>query len=389
MMVISCDNKKNKEVKPDTFVKIYDDKDLSKSYTPYEIKQTDDEGFLIIGGTDIPESDFPGVFIMKTDKDGNIISQQVLTSDYVNPVRSLIKANGNFYFFCMNRLTLQAKLIKLDQSGAYTEVAQMDDIIYPLYTSLNSDNSSFNLLHYNRDDKKTALAKISITGSKTSETSFDIGYGDFDAEQSIIQDLTGHGKRLPFFCGQIGSTYYFNGYYLYTMSLVFFNMGGTTPTSVVQGYKDERAISSLVNVSGNYFAVSRYGYGENQFIPHVTINYNSPSVTSSSDMIGKVMAELEPDAFVYTNKVSVAGVSAIAYGSTTKSKQIGLYFYDENSGSLLGSQHLGFTNPYEIASFTQTSDNGLAILGTTWIAGRYPRTCMFKLSQDELSSTIK
>ena len=47
-----------------------------------------------------------------------------------------------------------------------------------------------------------------------------------------------------------------------------------------------------------------------------------------------------------------------------------------------------FLNPFEIANLVQTSDGGLAVCGTTYLAGRFPRICIFKLSKNKLSENV-
>ncbi|WP_052430185.1 hypothetical protein [Sporocytophaga myxococcoides] len=390
LFITSCDIKKNKDVKPETFLKIYDHSDITSEYIPYDIQQTADEGFLILGGRKVAESPFKGVYVMKTDKDGNFVSEQNVPSDYVNPVNQLVKVGNQVFFFCMDRLSLEAKLMKIDEAGLASEVAGLG-LLYPLSASLNGDNNSLTLLSYNREDKRTVVSRISTSGAILNQKSFDIGFGDFDAEQSIIEHLSGQGKHLPFFCGQLNNnTYYFNAFYRYTLSLVFFDMLSTDRTprvGLVQGYQDERVISSLV-FKGNGFAISRFAYGDNFFIPNVTLNYAPNAVSSSSDIPGNKMFELKPDANVVLKNCALNNGNTLVYGSDTKSGQIALYFYDVNSGMLLGNKYLGSMNPYTLAGYTVANDKSLVVAGTTWIAGRFPRICIFKVSKEELDEAM-
>jgi len=79
----------------------------------------------------------------------------------------------------------------------------------------------------------------------------------------------------------------------------------------------------------------------------------------------------------------------LIYASNTRSKQIALFIYDQTNGEFLGSRYLGFSNPFEIANLITTSDGGIAVCGTTYVAGRFPRICLFKIGKDEFSSSIK
>jgi len=386
----ACDIRKNKDVKPETFLKIYDHSDITSEYSPYDIQQTVDEGFLILGGRKISDSPFKGVYVMKTDKEGDFVSEQYVSSDYVNPVKQLIKVGNQVFFFCMDRISLETKLMQIDESGNATEVAGLG-LLYPLYAALNADNNSLTLLSYNREDKQTVVSKVSTQGIILNRKAFDIGFGDFDAEQAIIEHLSGQGKQLPFFCGQLnGNIYYFNAFYRYTLSLVFFDMLSTDRNprvGLVQGYQDERVISSLV-YKGNGFALSRFAYGDNFFIPDVTLNYAPNTVSSSSDIPGNKMYELKPDANVVLKNCALNNGNVLVYGSDTKAGQIALYFYDVNSGMLLGNKYLGAMNPYTLAGYTVASDKSLVVAGTTWIAGRFPRICIFKVSKEELEEAM-
>jgi hypothetical protein len=74
----------------------------------------------------------------------------------------------------------------------------------------------------------------------------------------------------------------------------------------------------------------------------------------------------------------------IVYGSNTKSKQIGLYFYDEATGEFLGSEYVGYSNPFEIGSVIQTAEGDLVVSGTTYLVGRLPRLCLIKIPERSL-----
>ena len=100
------------------------------------------------------------------------------------------------------------------------------------------------------------------------------------------------------------------------------------------------------------------------------------------------MLELVPDARVYIERLTVDERNVLVFASTTKNGQIIIILYDEIDGAWLGTDYLGFSNPYEVKSIKETSDGGLAILSETSVAGRFPRASLFKLSPDELSKII-
>jgi hypothetical protein len=86
---------------------------------------------------------------------------------------------------------------------------------------------------------------------------------------------------------------------------------------------------------------------------------------------GFSLPELTPEAHVKILRTTINEKDVVIYASTTQSRQIGLYFYDATSGAFMSSRYLGFSNPYEVASLTPTKDGGLAVCGTTYVAGRF------------------
>jgi hypothetical protein len=227
---------------------------------------------------------------------------------------------------------------------------------------------------------------VSTAGSILNSIEYDIGIGNFDVEEPIIDHLTGNGKTLPFLCGSLGNgTYFFNGFYNYTLSMVFFNFGSTGMPGVLQGYKDERCISSALFLpETNKFALSGYAYGNNTLYPAAEVSYSGGSIASGSDLVGYSMPELNTDARVIVKKETLNGKNLLVYGSDTRSGQIALYFYEVETGTLIASKHLGYTNTFLFGNSIKTADEGLAIAGVTYLSGRFSRLCLYKVPKEDL-----
>jgi hypothetical protein len=116
---------------------------------------------------------------------------------------------------------------------------------------------------------------------------------------------------------------------------------------------------------------------------------NTTGISSSTDLGGNALPELVANAPVKIIRVTIGTKKIALYGSNTRSNQIALFGYDESSGEFMGSRYLGFSNPFEIASMVSTTDGGLAICGTTYVAGRFPRICLFKLSKEEVTKSFQ
>ncbi|WP_018342436.1 hypothetical protein [Cytophaga aurantiaca] len=386
-IAFSCDMKKNKEAKPSGFLKIYNENTYSNQYTPLDIEQTSDGGFLILSAAKIEISAFPGVYIMKIDKDGAVQATELLSDIYVSAAPNLVRNGNQYYLVCMDRQNLGTYILEVSESGESDQHAFIDVIQYPLSVELDEASGQLLIQHYNKDDLQTLVTRVSTTGSVSASRAFGIGSGGFDVEQPIIDHLTGNGKKYPFLNGKLsGNTYYFNGFYNYTLSLCMFdfNWDAEDDPAAAQGYRDERCISSVVSMGGNTIATSRYAYGDNFIIPSATVPVTSGSFSTSSDMQGFLIPELIRDAPITLKLMTLNGRSILVYASTTKSSQVVLFAYDAVTNQLIGTKYLGATNPYAMANIVQTTDDGIAVLATTQVAGRFSRIAVFKLGKDEL-----
>jgi hypothetical protein len=386
-ILYSCDIKKNKDAEPAGFLKIYNENTYSNQFTPLDIEQTSDEGFLILSAAKISISAFPGIYIMKVDKNGDVQSTKLLSDTYVSAVPNLIRDGNQYSFVCMDRQSLGTYIMQVSESGTTTETGFIDVMQYPLSVELDETSGKLIVQHYNKDDLLTLVTLVSKTGVVSASRAFTIGSGGFDVEQPIIDHLTGNGKRYPFLTGKLsGNTYFFNGFYNYTLSLCMFDFSwnDTDDPAAAQGYRDERCISSVAPIGGNKIATSRYAYGDNFIIPSTTVPTASGNFSANSDMNGYLIPEFIRDAPMCLKAMTLNGKNVLVYASTTKSSQVALFAYDAISGQLLGTKYLGATNPYAMANVIQTSNGGIAVLATTQVAGRFSRIAVFKLSSGEL-----
>ncbi len=376
----ACVEETNPALDESTFTKIYDNYQFSASYYPIDIQQTSDGGYLILGGRRLTTTTFSGIYLLKADKFGNFVSDVSIDESYVNPVGDLMKIGADYYFLCMDPLTLQTHIARVDaDGGGFTPVPASASLTYPAAASL--DNTNIVALSYNSVTLQTVISVITPTGSVTSSKGYTIGAGE-GVEEPIINHYLRTGRQFPFQTGRSGGLYFFNGFYNYTFSLVFTNLSQDVPNGVVQGQQDDGGFSAVVPVAGNTFAAARFNFGDNFLLPRVTLN--SSGITSSTDLGGFTLPELRANATVRIIRATLKNQDVLVFAANTKSNQVGLYFYDEGTGEFLSSRYVGYSNPLEVASIRQTAEGDLIICATTYVAGRFGRFCLVKISQNDI-----
>lgn len=383
--LVSCVEDSDPDFEKETFTSIYDHDEFSSTFYPIDVAQTPDGGYLILAEQKIVESNFRGVYLLRADEFGDFVKELRLEEQYVNPVGRLMDIGGEYYFFAMDALSLQAQLVKVDAQAEAASVVPVGGITYPSAGSL--DGTNFLLLSYNHTDKNSVVSIHNATGDFIREPKqFSIGAGD-DVEEPIMNHFIHTGRKFPFQVGRTSGLYFFNGFENYTFSLVFTDMMKEGPIGVVQGQQDDGGFSAVLPLSNDRFAASRFNFGDNYFLPGIDLPTNGPAV--GSYLGGLMLPELIPNAPVKILHATIGSTSTLIYASDTRSKQIGLFFYKEDTGEFISSRYLGFSNPFEIAALIRTADDGLAVCGTTWLAGRFPRICLFKISKEELSRQVE
>jgi hypothetical protein len=386
--VFSCTEKSDPVFDEQNFTSVIDNKVFSSGIYPIDIRQTSDGGYLILAERAIQESTFRGVYIMKADKYGKFTAETTLDDNFVNPIGPMLSSGTNIAFICMDAFGQQAQIVTVDENASNAAIRDVAGFTYP--AAVGPDGNGFVLLSYDQENKNTVVSRHNIDGTliPNNSVALPIGAGE-DVEEPIINHFLRTGKRLPFQIGKIpGGAYYFNAFYNYTLSLLFANNINKDATlGVVQGQQDDGGFSAVYPLGGNKFAASLFNFGDNFFLPNVNLQTNGTSI--GLELGGYSFPELTPNATVKIVSVPIKATNTLIFASDTKSKQIGLFFYNESTGTFLSSRYLGFSNPFEVSSLTATSDGGLIVCGTTYLAGRFPRICLLKISKDELSKQVQ
>lgn len=385
LLLVGCAEKENAALSTERFNAIFDNNQFDLSYKPIDMVQTLDGGYLILGGKDKPtepevegvSGPFTEIYLLKVNKLGNFEKELEVPGTLVHPVGRLTVIGDKYFFVGMDN-NVEGQLISIDQNLESLTNTPLG-ITYPMAMAF-VDNQSFLIQSYNHVDQETVISLFSQTGTVINQMAYPIGVGDKDLNQIILDHFLPQREKIPFDVGKTATQYYFNGFINYTLSLVFTDFNNENPPRV-EGQQENGGFSALTPLTGNKFAAARFNFGDNYLLPNVVIDAAGSPNINDDVYSGLYFRELVLNAPVKIHRTTLSGKPVVIYGSNTISKQIGLYAYDENNGALLGTQYLGFSNTYEIANIITTTDGGLAISGVAYMAGRFPRVCLFKLSK--------
>lgn len=387
VVLFGCSEESNPRFDTENFMSVFDDNRFDASTFPIDFKQTPDGGFLVLGGRADTTTNYTAIYLLKTDEFGKFVKEiEVDVETAVHPIGRLAEVQGQYYFFCMDNSSQVAQIATVDANLESVEITPVQNgLRYPAAVAFV--DGGFVMLSYDDFGKQSIISLVNVSGGVTASKGYSIGVGD-EILEPIIKHFIRTGKKYPFEVGKVSSSlYFFNGFYNYTFSLVFTNISSDDPVGVVQGQHDEGGFTAVLPLGGEKFAASRFNFGDNYLLPNKVLSTTGPTI--STKLGGYSLPEMVPNARVRILRATVDSKNVLIYGTDTKAKQIALYFYDEAEGTFINSRYLGFSNPFEIGSLIQTEDGGIAVCGTTYLAGRFPRICIFKLSKEELSNSIK
>lgn len=376
---------KEDDVPVTSFARIFDHSNYNLDYRPLDVEETAD-GYMILSTATLDRSQFPGVQLVQITEEGDFDANFTFDENTIAPTSDLMRIDSTFYFFGMDPVSLRANLVSFNSGFGNITITPLNaPLYYPLAATLTS-GGQFLLLSYNPEDMLSVLAIVDAAGSVGSVAGYSIGPGS-DVEEAIIDHyLQPEEKALPFFCGEVsGSSYYFNGFFNYSMSLVFSDFGAD-PTGVVQGQFTDAGIRSVLPISGSTFAISGYQFDDNYIYPSVALT--TSGLSSSVDLYTSNAAEWRPYTPVALKDYTLNGVDYIVYAAETKSRQIALYLYEKNTGNFAGLTYVGYANPFTLSSMTVDAENHLVVLGTTFVAGRFKRIYVEKISENDLEKRV-
>ena len=376
----ACDIRDNTVEPMRNFARIYESGNFETSVFPMDIKQTADSGFVILGRTPSQNSSFHSVYLMKAAKDGAFEWEHV-SDQFVNPVSGLLAAGGGGWrFFCMDEKQFGTRLVQVGPTPQAVAHIAADSLKFPV--AAGATPSGYLLQVVDDEYKNTRLLALDGNGGVRWSSRFEI----FESvEEKLVDHLTHQRRPFPFFVGETSAgTAYFNGFSNFTLSLNFV-AGGRPTGTVINGERYDSGLSNALSLGGDAMALARHkGNGASVLVPQFATAVGG-GLQAAKDIVGNELPELTPFARVIIKRETIGGRNVTLYGSDTKNGQIVLFAYEESTGNLLGVRYLGSANGFEIGGFTLTNDGGMAVAGRTYVAGRFPRIVIFKLSPDDVN----
>jgi hypothetical protein len=395
LVSLSCDPKFTPGDPAESFSKVYDITDELIVLEAVDMKQTPDGGYIILGKLEnVP-------YLLRVDRAGNFLwevrEEFFPFAAYLHPIPGISILNqpeGLTYFLFCSKQTADGtsstiallKVIETDPSRGFTEVPLTlehpgGSFDIPLDAKRTPDQKML-LLAVDAFSNQVLFSKINPDGSPVWEKMFPFSfacanmYPVLDQRNHFFESME-HGEN-PFYSFQS---------YLPRDGVPFPGCFGITLVNPVDGTPFETFPVPLP-----FIALHRHGFtasgailveGAVYFFIDTRIDreFGQENLLLQFDLIAS-----RP---VYTRAVNLDDQEILLFLGSEKTKRIVLTAYNLSRGSIVpNKKYFGHTNVYEAAGLTRTADGGLAVLGTTYLAGQLGRICLFKLSKEELEQLV-
>ena len=375
------DEKDNSD-SPNSFTKIYDDPNYDNDYYPCDIKQDSDGGYIILARSAYPYSPY----LLKINQAGKKEWGKKIDQTYDDPIREIHIGEDGYYFFCEYRSSSNPVLLRVKQNEEPTEEAVfygsspvsasfLSGKEYLLITTTGHYSWSPTYIKYTQDDIDGV--KYPYGGCGYSEREFHLTgkigdeyfYYQTYSKQDTGNESTFPNKNDP--CFKLRISGLDSGPFECDINIPFIALklhNIPAPTDC-----DNLKVSGAIEREG---AERKYI----EFIINGTING-----TSRMDV-----RELSATYPVYIEEMNIDNKDYIFFAGTTVFQSIKLYAYDLEAPNVQPKTKIfGVANSYYAYGLIKTTDNGLAILGETYVSSAGSRICLIKLSEKDLIEMVR
>lgn len=396
----------------ESFSKIYDRPDKA-TYTAVDIKQTDDGGYIILGkqkkeeprpyvlrldreGSVLWETSYDDFVSRDNPKNGDFVEQEEELDSYIEPISDILIFGKEYYIFCslMKRSEdpdlIYLALLKLSETEHSPSAVQLtskfgDYFVVPMDAKTTADGHIL-LFALNVLDNNISFQKINCEGFSIWENNaflFDVvcsnQYPVIDNRYNFIEPAENPDNN----------GYYFHGYYNSNISypdcfkIMWFKPPLESQKSTIKEWNmADRPFIAMAWSNGKLFGAR---------LDNNTIRFVVNSELNKEDIEAHEIEQLElrESSTVCIKSMDVNNRPVVFFVGSAKSNRIVLYTYNLSDGRFSPKKYFGHTHIYEASALIETIDNGLAILGTTYVAGQLGRLCLFKLSKTDLDNIQK
>jgi hypothetical protein len=376
ILVSGCEVDQKDILPENEFVKIYNHPDQQIAYHPAGVLQLSDGGYLILSGVKVDTSviEYPHANLIKTNSLGEV--EWTRDYDQYAPTPRLFQRSGSVGFVAMD-LLLNAYAVEINVSNGDVTGQHDLGLTSPLYSYVDQQN---NLLVLGYDYVARSSWISLFDGSFGLQRSVKVNV-EQDLENQVQKHMNKSGTQFPFFIGEwtegSQSGYYVNCFYNYTLRTVFFESAGLTMMGNIYSFQTGEAVSSLIQRTGNRYALTRFYSDNNYFLGDVEVDINTSQ--NFNDVTGEILRELVHDAKVLSKEMRVGTASYILFASQTNSNSMVTYQQAADADSLIATHYHQFNERVEVSDIIQTSEEGVALLGQIFILGKYQRPVLVKL----------
>lgn len=388
----ACKKHKENKIEPDKeYVRYVDSDSIDADVTPLDMVRTPDDGYLILGSSPRMGKQYHKVYFLKVTKEGEFQWEVYLPDQYLNPVSELIWKDGAYHLFCMNESTATV-LLRLNESEKTVEsIKSWPSLLQPLHCSATPDGG-FLILNVDLGDKFTGISKVNN------------GLGMEWSEQYYFEDIFAiyiqrhvwrEGSPLPFTTGVVRNgnqavAYYFSAVVESNFSTFFVSPANGKADGMVQidGGGMYAKMNTILPLGGDNFSFSHHDRMDNNFLVPLYKQPLNGVLTPTSKLRGQTFPEMQAGARIVSSRCSLAGRDVVLFATNTKSKGVAIYAYDAGSGEYLGSKSFSLETPMELGDLVPASDGGMMVMSKTYMASRFARMCLWKLSEEEVKKMV-
>src|SRR5688572_25855530 len=115
LIVFACSEESGEVSESENFTKVYDNNQFSASYSPVDVLQTSDGGYVVLAAKFLPEVALSGIHLLKADKAGNFVRDIPLDENLTNALAGMVMRDNRIHFACMD-LAASGKIVSFDEN---------------------------------------------------------------------------------------------------------------------------------------------------------------------------------------------------------------------------------------------------------------------------------